>query len=197
MTVKGVDDGYWGTIYTSAAVNVPEGVSVYVLSSLNDDKTKGFVTKVAEAGQIIPDGAYLIASATKKDSTIFLEGKSSNAVTISADNLLNGAVIDVKFEDDDVTFYMLTSNSTGDKYGFYRYSDDGHSISTLAYKAYLELENSASAKGITLVCDDNATGINSVNDDAVKSGKIYNLQGIEVSEPANGLYIKNGKKYIK
>lgn len=27
-------------------------------------------------------------------------------------------------------------------------------------------------------------------------GKLYDLQGREVTEPAKGLYIKNGKKYI-
>ena len=51
------------------------------------------------------------------------------------------------------------------------------------------------------IVDENtyATGIKDVNvDKASKAGKIYNLQGMEVSAPVKGqIYIKNGKKFVK
>jgi len=69
-----------------------------------------------------------------------------------------------------------------------------------AGKAYLscarEYKSSSSAKAIDIVFADDATAINEVSA-AQKSAKIYNLQGIEVQNPTNGLYIKNGKKIIK
>ena len=44
-----------------------------------------------------------------------------------------------------------------------------------------------------------ATGIKDVNvEKAAKAGKIYNLQGMEISAPVKGqIYIKNGKKFVK
>lgn len=51
------------------------------------------------------------------------------------------------------------------------------------------------------ILDENTftTGIKDVNSDkTAKSGKIYNLQGMEVSAPVKGqIYIQNGKKFVK
>ena len=42
------------------------------------------------------------------------------------------------------------------------------------------------------------TGVETVKTDNVKNGKIYNLQGIEVKTPVKGgIYIQNGKKFVK
>ncbi len=42
-----------------------------------------------------------------------------------------------------------------------------------------------------------ATGIESVKvDDLTKDGAVYNLNGVHVTNPTKGLYIKNGKKYM-
>jgi len=42
-----------------------------------------------------------------------------------------------------------------------------------------------------------ATGIESVKvDDLTKDGAVYNLNGVRVTNPTKGLYIKNGKKYM-
>jgi len=42
-----------------------------------------------------------------------------------------------------------------------------------------------------------ATGIESVKvDDLTKDGAVYNLNGVRVTNPTKGLYIKNGKKYL-
>ena len=51
------------------------------------------------------------------------------------------------------------------------------------------------------ILDENTftTGIKDINSDkTAKSGKIYNLQGMEVSAPVKGqIYIQNGKKFVK
>jgi len=195
MNVDGFDDGYWGTIYTDSAMKVPEGITVYTVSSLNADKSIANVKQVASAGDSIPAGGYLISSAESNDTILFVQSSEEANVTIE-DNLLKGCVVDSTIQGGD-KYYMLTNNSSGEKYGFYWASEGGTSINTKAYKAYLPISSASSAKTLMLVSDSYATGINSVSSDAAKSGKIYNLQGIEVSEPAQGLYIKNGKKIIK
>ena len=40
-------------------------------------------------------------------------------------------------------------------------------------------------------------GIQQVENEAVNSDVIYNLQGVRVQKPVRGLYIQNGKKVIK
>jgi len=44
-------------------------------------------------------------------------------------------------------------------------------------------------------------GINQIQNDAVKAGAIYNLQGVKVAQSVNelpaGVYVKNGKKFVK
>lgn len=44
--------------------------------------------------------------------------------------------------------------------------------------------------------NDYATGINGIQQNAKNDGKIYDLSGRQVSKPAHGLYIMNGKKYV-
>jgi len=67
-----------------------------------------------------------------------------------------------------------------------------------ANRAYLPIktEDLTANSKVTIVFADDATGINEVNA-AAKSGKIYNLQGIEVKNADKGLFIINGKKVIK
>ena len=41
------------------------------------------------------------------------------------------------------------------------------------------------------------TGIDTIKNNVVEDGKIYNLQGMEVKRPLkSGIYIRNGKKFI-
>jgi len=178
MNVDGFDDKYWGTIYTSAAVNVPEGITVYTMSSIDEEEIPtAVIANVAKAGQTIPAGAYLISSATQKDSTIFVES-SATPVEISGENLLDGKIVDTDLSGS--KYYILSGDANGENIGFYWASSDGSTLSTKAYKAYLPLSSAAGAKAIMLVSDSYASGINSVSSETAKSGKIYNLQGIEV-----------------
>lgn len=41
------------------------------------------------------------------------------------------------------------------------------------------------------------TGITSVNVSQAKDGTVYNLAGQRIAEPVHGVYIKNGRKYVK
>ncbi len=51
---------------------------------------------------------------------------------------------------------------------------------------------------LTVMDNETYTGIKNIQTVSTKSGKMYNLQGMEISNPVKGqLYIQNGKKYIK
>ena len=50
--------------------------------------------------------------------------------------------------------------------------------------------------GVTLSLTSGATAIKSINGSRLEEGTYYTLNGVKVSNPSKGLYIKNGKKII-
>ncbi len=88
------------------------------------------------------------------------------------------------------SIYVLNNGTKG--IGFYQLSKQG---TLAAGKAYLEI--ASNAKAYTFVWDE-STGIEenyefgTMNSDAAT----YDLSGRKVANPAKGLYIKNGKKFI-
>lgn len=51
---------------------------------------------------------------------------------------------------------------------------------------------------LTVMDESTATGIKDIHAASAKSGKLYNLQGMEITNPVKGqIYIQNGKKVIK
>jgi len=127
-------------------------------------------------------------------------GKESSDIAIGTatstenDNALVGVLVDTPLTqttDEGYTNFFLSTEGE-----FIKVQAAGGTLG--ANRAYLPIKTSdlsANSK-VTIVFADDATGINEVNA-AAKSGKIYNLQGIEVKNATNGLYIVNGKKVIK
>ena len=69
-------------------------------------------------------------------------------------------------------------------------------------RCYFLLKNEAgagigSAKTFRLAFDDETTVIENVNVNANDNGNLYNLQGQQVNRGGKGIYIKNGKKFVK
>ena len=91
-------------------------------------------------------------------------------------------------------------------------SDDGKKLKATPGKAYLKVStgaatntaNAAPARGFVFPGDDETTGIGEIviegdagiSGSANADGRIYNLQGQQVTAPVKGLYIKNNKKVI-
>ena len=122
------------------------------------------------------------------------------------------------------TLYRLTYNnvSTKEGLGFYLglvkdangnvISDNGSQLKATPGKAYLKVSTEAAttpvtealARSFVFSCDDETTGIGEIviegdagiSGSANADGRIYNLQGQQVTAPVKGLYIKNNKKVI-
>ena len=70
-------------------------------------------------------------------------------------------------------------------------------VSTNADATVDELKAATEALKAAEEAFNTATGIESVKvDDLTKDGAVYNLNGVRVTNPTKGLYIKNGKKYM-
>lgn len=71
---------------------------------------------------------------------------------------------------------------------------------TIWGQGHTEAEDTGSASSNFIAwvqeCAESVTGINTVADTPSTTGACYDLQGRRVTNPAKGLYIKDGKKYI-
>ena len=116
------------------------------------------------------------------------------------------------------TLYRLTYNKTATKEGLGFYlgivgeSKDGSQLKATPGKAYLNVSTDAAtmptaaapARGFVFPGDDETTGIGEIviegdagiSGSANANGRIYNLQGQQVTAPVKGLYIKNNKKVV-
>ena len=65
-----------------------------------------------------------------------------------------------------------------------------------AFRAYLKNDGGAEAKGVTIDGEE-VTGIESIAIRRAVTGKVYNLQGQQVSSPSHGIFIIDGKKVVR
>ena len=164
----------WATFSSEYAVSIPDGVEAYAAKLEGDKVTLTQVDAVpANTGVILKaaEGVYnlpVVASADPIDTDL---------------NISDGSVTG-----DESTIYVLGDGKNG--VGFY-WLKSGNTLE--AGKAYLEIIAESPARGF--IGFEGATGINEVNVNkaAVKTGKIYNLNGQIVNKPSKGLFIVDGK----
>ena len=120
----------------------------------------------------------------------------ANPATATEGNALLGTLVDInELPTTDGTYNNYILNVVEGKVGFYQ----ANNKKVAAGKAYLQVPVTNGAKALTIVWNDGeTTGIEenyefgTMNSDAAT----YDLSGRKVANPAKGLYIKNGKKFI-
>ena len=65
-----------------------------------------------------------------------------------------------------------------------------------AFRAYLRQRDVSNAKTVSMLFEDETTGISELKDNVVMPTVYYDLQGRRVADPSKGIYIVNGKKVI-
>jgi len=182
---KSITAGGYATFASKYAVSIPEGITAYYITEKNIDLETNKINMTKITATTIP-----------ANTGIVIEGKESDyefPVVESSDTELTGNLMQV----------ADGTNTCGDNcYGMHKTKGIFVKLKSDAVlsegKAYLKVPESTGAKlgNELIIANDNVNAINEVNA-AAKSGKIYNLQGIEVKSASNGLYIVNGKKVIK
>ena len=165
-----------------------EGAEVYT-GKLNDAKNVLNMTKF-EGGIPANQGVVLVGSANKATITI-----GATTATISENDLL-GTIANIAFTDDAPRTNYLVFGKNGENAGFYAPSASVANIP--ANKAYLNA-SAISAAAIALNFNGTATGVNTVvlGENGVNA-PVFDLSGRRVVAPVKGgVYIQNGKKFIK
>ncbi len=156
---------------------------------LNDAKNVLNMTKF-EGGIPANQGVVLVGSADKATITI-----GATTATIGENDLL-GTIANIAFTDDAPRANYLVFGKNGENAGFYAPSASVANIP--ANKAYLNA-SAISAAAIALNFNGTATGVNTVvlGENGVNA-PVFDLSGRRVVAPVKGgVYIQNGKKFIK
>lgn len=184
MTAQG--DKKYASAYLPFSVSAVDGASAYV-GALNADKNA--IDMKGVSGVPANTGFVLVGNGSKATLTI------GNAAAIEGVNALTGTNTGVTFAAaTPKTDYLVFGVNDG-KVGFYT---PGNVTAIPANKAYInasELSNHA----IALNFGNTVTGINAATIiNGENNAPIYDLSGRRVWAPVKGgLYIQNGKKFVK
>ena len=167
-----------------------EGAEVYT-GKLNNAKDVLNMTKL-EGGIPANQGVVLVGSADKATITI-----GATTATIGENDLL-GTIANIAFTDDAprANYLVFGKDKDSNAVGFYAPSASVPSIP--ANKAYLNA-SALSTAAIALNFNGTATGVNTVvlGENGVNA-PVFDLSGRRVVAPVKGgVYIQNGKKFIK
>ena len=165
-----------------------EGAEVYT-GKLNDAKNVLNMTKL-EGGIPANQGVVLVGTADKATITI-----GATTAAISENDLL-GTIANIAFTDDAPRANYLVFGKNNNAVGFYAPSASVANIP--ANKAYLNA-SALSTAAIALNFNGITTGVNTVvlGENGVNA-PVFDLSGRRVVAPVKGgVYIQNGKKFIK
>lgn len=187
VAMKDVEGKKFASVYLPFDVNAVAGAEAYV-GTFNDDKTALNMNKVE--GVPAGKGFVLVGSADKATLSI---GTTPTAVTSD----LQGTNTVITLADATRADYLVFGkDKDSNAVGFYAPSTSVPSIP--ANKAYLNA-SALSAAAIALNFNGTATGVNTVvlGENGVNA-PVFDLSGRRVVAPVKGgVYIQNGKKFIK
>ena len=178
----GADGEYWATFYSDASnYEASEGTKVFAVNLTDAEIT---MTEISDG--IVKSGEGVVLKNTS--ASITMTPTASAGTGDWTDNSLTGTMTSIT---NPGNAYVLNKKD-GTGVGFYRLSSGG---TIGANKAYLTYSGTLAREFFLF---DEATGISAtlMNNEEV-NGEVYDLQGRRVSQPTKGLYIVNGKKYIK
>ena len=219
------NDTYWATFSnqnSDATLLVPlaRNLNVYnaTVSSGTMTLKKRTDSQVAKGEGVLlkTDGEYVNVKANETDGLAAVDYAYNNLMATPAKEETINAETGYKL-------YRLTYNNSTAKTGLGFYLGvvkdengtvikDGSQLKATPGKAYLNVSTDAAttptaaapAQGFVFPGDDETTGIGEIviegnagtSGSANANGRIYNLQGQQVTAPVKGLYIKNNKKVV-
>ena len=181
---EGAKGEFWTTLYNNQYnFQVDANTEVFKVALSGAELT---LNKV-EDGKVTKNTAVVLKTTGGRPVLTPTSSSSSDAQSNSLNGVANS---NGQGTQTDGTFYVLNKGSKG--VGFYKLAS-GNSVGN--GKAYLTYSG-ALAREFFLF--DEATGIEAIdNGQLTINNVVYDLQGRRVAQPAKGLYIVNGKKYIK
>lgn len=175
-------------------VSACSGVRAYYASAV----ATGIVT-LTELPGCIPANTGVIVQGDAGTYDIPVGSENWPAITTNYLKPTGGSSVTVVASTSSTFRYIFAKHNSD--IGFYKLTAD-HTLA--AHKAYLETETDIKPTDpgdpgapVLLFFDNSTTAINAVQERKSENAVYYNLRGQRVLNPMKGLYIVNGKKYIK
>lgn len=178
-------EGEYATLSAPVALNVPEGVEVYVVTEVLSEKNELQTVKLTD--KIIPAATPVLLKRTSLEQSFsftFAQG-GIPVETVLVSNYVESAL------PESVNAYVLADGEQG--FCFYRLGAADRMVS--GHSAYLVMED---AETNVFYLDQETTGVDSVETvvkPAAQREEYYDLQGRRVLKPVKGIYVtRSGKK---
>ena len=185
-----------GTFSSDVNIHLPEGLNAHYCKTYYAERSAISVVNISSG--VVPANTGVLLSGTPGETFNLyptpetageLEGNALVAVT---------KPVHISPTKGDYTNFMMKGGK------FIKIADDSYTVKMPANRAYLPLLTSAisssNAKEIMLYWDDEeATGVErmrNVENEIMRNGNIYNLNGQKLSAPQKGINIINGRKVI-
>lgn len=201
-------NGYTSLYLENENFEVPAGCTAYIIkgSQRGADTYPKAIVEAFGPGKILPkQTAFILENTDKKGKTITYRAHVSGIEVDVTGNLLVGSATETEFSGAGYKYYIFSNGSMGQ--GFYHQGTrKGESMKVKAHRAGLRLPTSFSAPAKPFFFDfeaakkDYTTGIRETHNSQPAGDNtniIYDLQGRRVDHPTRGIYIMNGKKFIK
>ncbi len=181
-----VTNAKWATLVLGYNAEIPEGVTVYAVSELNEN-----AATLTEVKNTIPAGAAVLINAAE-GAYVFNYTESADAIGA---NLLKGTTVDANIAENAYVLGMIEGVGVG-LYTATMNANEGAAFLNNAFKAYLPKTNNA-AQTLRFNFGE-TTGIEGVIEGTNANAVIFDLSGRRVAKMQKGIYIVNGKKvYVK
>lgn len=191
----------FSTLWLNQAFVMPENLTGGIITGANNGEAQ--VDYRYTAGSVVPPLTPVLLYGNQGDYALQLVGSTEVA---PEGNLLHGGnAVDSEgktyVEGEGVKYYILSSNQSGTDYGFYYGAADGAAITYPAgsHKAFLALPASETTPSSLTLRVPGVTSIPAVENER-QDAAIYLLDGRRVkaeSASIKGIYIKNGRKFLK
>ena len=177
-----ITDAEVATLCLPFEAAIPEGVAAYTLTYAGGDAAKAkAVEKISANAPVLLNG---------KGKAVFT-GEEVEIVA-NAESTTNAALTGV-FAETTVPVGSYVLQNQNESIGFYKVAE-GSTITAKPFRAYLTAE--AAAARLNIVYGGETTGISTVDTQNADAEAIYTLNGVRVSQPTKGIYVKNGKKFV-
>ena len=189
ITMNTVGSNTYATAYLPFPVSEVSGAKAYV-GTLSADKTTLDMTHI----ETIPANTGVVLEGTADKATLTI----GEATAISGTNALTGSNLDVTIADNGQSNYLVLGASES-TIGFYTPASTVTKLA--ANKAYINASDvTTTGSALKLNFGGDATGIHTIAVDANNgfNAPVFDLSGRRVVAPVKGgVYIQNGKKFIK
>lgn len=183
--------------FTAACSEKKEGTGDFGDTEYHIEMESIYCDVAGKDGVYVPKNTGVLLKCMDSDTTTeayycISDRNDDNLPGYSGANVMKGITVNEA---------SLTGSSTDSRYvmsgGAFRYVTPSTTLTMPLHRAYMELKDVTTGAKVVMHLGEETTEVKNITNDAVTNGAIYNMQGMKVEKASRGLYIVNGKKYVK